>query len=838
MDSIRFSWILLVAACATCSTEVLNADPYSASEEPLLGLGPAANAQPAVADLFHNQRFQCVVGGPSGGFMYLERNGATGKFRDRTGLTVDPFRDFDVGAQSSPAFVDLDGDGDKDLVSGDLQGQLHYFPNLGTATSPVFSVAGGVFNPFNGIDVGLVSRPAFADLDGDGDPDLVCGALSGELSYFENSGDMRSPKFADVPNATHPFTSIKAASTSAPAFGDEDRDGDLDLFLGAADGSVVIHCNTGNQTQPQFSTTPATGQNGSAIGFETGDALNASPTVVDIDLDGDVDLIVGVSTGSLLQFTDERYLVNVFYNFIPEEDDPPNEGAELRLELSKPANGDFPVFLRVDPSSTVDIPGDISGVPPPGELLRVTIPHGQSQVKKRIWGRSDSEFDPYEKVVLHINDSQIVGTKSTAVLRVHEPIIANYELQDEEARQSLGNGGSGVWMIDIDADGDLDWITTVLNEAPIYWENTGSALRPKYVRRTQAESPFGDLGNAHRLAFGDVDDDGDQDILAGWRASQGSTSFIVFFENTGTASDPIFTKRDGADNPLFFAINGSDLYFPELLDLDADGDLDCIVGSPNGPPRYFRNVGNAREPKYFEMTGDEDPFNGLPINGDALGFGDVDGDGDYDMSVGQEFWENTGWPIRATFRNRTSASDPLAPLREHPQNSRPLVFVDLDGDRDLDIVDTGHSPIRIWKNRLEANDPYRAWQRANFDLPGEAELAARSVDADGDGESNYFEFLSRTNPRASGDVKRPKLKSILPVEGGGFSAGYTFRIRDDLHSPFVLVEESNALTDWNWFGWIGSISDANESDGFLEVNGSLRLSPARPYGRFRVAYDP
>ena len=56
----------------------------------------------------------------------------------------------------------VDGDGNLDLVVGERD-SLNYFKNTGTAQSPVYSAMTGSSNPFDGIDVGYYSAPAFAD---------------------------------------------------------------------------------------------------------------------------------------------------------------------------------------------------------------------------------------------------------------------------------------------------------------------------------------------------------------------------------------------------------------------------------------------------------------------------------------------------------------------------------------------------------------------------------------------------------------------------------------------------------------------------------------------------
>jgi len=142
-----------------------------------------------------------------------------------------------VGDNISPTFVDLDGDGDLDLFVGEKSGNIIYYENSGTRSSPTFGKP--QTNPFKLADVGDNISPTFVDLDGDGDEDLFVGNRSGDIIYYENQGTRSSPTFGKP--QTHPFGFTHVGRSSSPTFADLDGDGDKDLFVGESRGNIIYY---------------------------------------------------------------------------------------------------------------------------------------------------------------------------------------------------------------------------------------------------------------------------------------------------------------------------------------------------------------------------------------------------------------------------------------------------------------------------------------------------------------------------------------------------------------------------------------------------------------------
>lgn len=192
---------------------------------------------------------------------------------------INMFQDADAGltglSSSSSSFADVDGDGDQDLViigydSADYTAILYINDGDGN-----FSDAGA---GLTGVDRGSIS---FADVDGDGDQDLVItglGSTSPIAVLYTNDG---AGNFTD---AAAGLTGVRGSSSS---FADIDRDGDQDLVITGEDSGTnkiaTLYINDGDGNFTEDAAAGLTGVDGSSSCFD------------DVDGDGDQDLLI---TGS------------------------------------------------------------------------------------------------------------------------------------------------------------------------------------------------------------------------------------------------------------------------------------------------------------------------------------------------------------------------------------------------------------------------------------------------------------------------------------------------------------------------------------------------------------
>lgn len=155
-----------------------------------------------------------------------------------------PFKtDIDIGSRATPIAADWNSDGRKDLVAGAVDGMIHIFLNQGTDTEPDF------INPMLAQADGealvvpwLRSSPDVRDLDGDGKKDLLTGNTAGELLFYSNTATDEEPAFSEPAYVESDGVPIDLpdGARSRPFVCDWTGDGLVDVLIGAGDGLVRL----------------------------------------------------------------------------------------------------------------------------------------------------------------------------------------------------------------------------------------------------------------------------------------------------------------------------------------------------------------------------------------------------------------------------------------------------------------------------------------------------------------------------------------------------------------------------------------------------------------------
>ncbi|HJM12193.1 MAG TPA: T9SS type A sorting domain-containing protein [Candidatus Marinimicrobia bacterium] len=219
------------------------------------------------------------------------------------------FQDINVGTWF--AFHDFDGDGDEDLLSHTPDSDnVSYWSN----ENGEFELVADELLDIDNLPVygGQIVIPAIADIDGDGHIDYFIGDISGRLAYYKGYGMSAGLPLFELITST--FEDIQIVWTpsrhgaNAVEFYDMDNDNDLDLIWGDFYQPGLFYLeNYGTSTNPDFDDSLMVTDFPQGTDFVT--TGHNIARVVDFDLDGDGDMVVGVLSGAY----GTEYLNNLYY---------------------------------------------------------------------------------------------------------------------------------------------------------------------------------------------------------------------------------------------------------------------------------------------------------------------------------------------------------------------------------------------------------------------------------------------------------------------------------------------------------------------------------------------
>lgn len=516
-------------------------------------------------------------------------------------------------------------------------------------------------------------QPQSADLDGDGHEDLYLFDKAGQISLSLRSrgnGDYRiDPDLVEFfPDDLREWVLLR----------DFDQDGAADIFTYApavdgirvfrgsrrADGRLSFSLLDFGDQLPQLYAPTGGGADRAPIFISSIDY----PAVVDEDLDGDLDILTFNVAGGYIEYYQNqavergypsdtlvyRLVDNCWGGFF-------ESGLTTALDLASapgqcfdnlvaPGGGGRPrhsgstvAAFDYDGNGLTDVMlGDISFDKLVLGLNTGTVDLAWISDQDETWPSDGVIADiPAFPAAFHLDVDQdgakdIIGAPSVT-LNVEDVNVMwyyrntgsdaapEYVFQDSQylVRDMIDFGTSALpAVLDFDADGRPDLVvgnnddftgTNFLSSQLRLFRNVtppGGAIAFELADDDYLElTRFMTTTWAFAPSFGDLDGDGDQDVVIGERSGK-----LIFGENTAGPGQPVDF------GPLQFEWMGLDagqFAKPHLADLDRDGRMDVLVGGFDGRIRFYRNVGTTTNPMFssdLQAAGNQLQLGGINVN--------------------------------------------------------------------------------------------------------------------------------------------------------------------------------------------------------------------------------
>jgi len=532
-----------------------------------------------------------------------------------------------VNAQSSPQFLYLDA---RPPVS--VNGKVLPSAWAGGLNSPIINEI---------------------DLNGDGVKDIFTFDRVGErISTFINDGIAGQVSYHYDSKYIDKFPVISKWVRAV----DFDCDGDLDLFT-YTNKTIAVYRNdysTANGLVFTPVTMHLTAWFGTFFKDISGSDLNV-PAFMDIDNDGDIDLLLFSNSNNTLEYYRNYYA----------DSSATSSCDGFNLFFQPYCWGDFQLDgLANYANLNIICRGNLINDDPTNQ--HSTNRHSGSILIGFDQG-CDGDYDLLNGDLLGTNLLFLEngGTSSLAHITAQDTFFPSNNISI-----NLSNLPSPAYL-DVNNDNKKDLVVTPAANAGedyfnvLFYENMTDNCTNQFSfssNRMLVDDMI-DVGTASNSAFVDIDNDGLLDIIVGndqyynINASL-SVSRLSYYRNTGTLTQPAFALIN--DDWLGLSALQQSGLFPSFGDIDADGDLDLLLGNNTGDLIYYKNIANISSPANFVFF--QAPFQNIVGGNNATPqLIDVDRDGKIDLLLGNRngqikyFRDTSLVPFNPAFKLITSS---------------------------------------------------------------------------------------------------------------------------------------------------------------------------------------
>ncbi len=642
--------------------------------------------------------------------------------------------------------ADLDGDGDVDVLSAsEVDDKIAWYENTDGR---------GTFGPQQIITTSAdrARSVVAADLDGDGDLDVVSASMTDDtVAWYANTDGLGTFGSKQV------ITALAAGASSVVA-ADIDRDGHLDVVFAELNNWAVAWCrNLGGGTFASRQVIDANAPGAISVfaadidGDGDTDVLSAAQYgdrvswyentdgagtfgarqvirdglgglwqvyAADLDGDGDTDVLSTSWTTAKVSWYENDGTPGGLGDWTVHELTSPGDGLSATSLVASDLDGDGDqdvVFVRqykavwyenVDGHATF---GPQQTVSPFSTINNYS---GDGIFAADVDGDGDMD-------VLSAESCNLIGGSCPSNKIAWYENLTPHRNAAFATPQVIANVAYPFYAIpaDIDGDGLLDVVTASYNDDRVRWLENDGAQPPGFTARTITSNADG----VEVVAAVDLDRDGDLDVA--------SASFnddkIAWYESNG-ASPPTWTER-------VITTTADGAWWVGVADMDRDGDLDVLSASVQDTTlAWYENDGSI-PPGWTERVISSS------IQTRRCAVADLDGDGDLDVVAprigpGTMNWyrNDGGAPIAWTTLN-------LGPVGIGTPNA--VTTADVDGDGDTDVIASAYSdPLLAWYENDGAPSPSWAMHLMPKTVVGWFPISAGDLDGDGD-----VDILSGTN---------------------------------------------------------------------------------------------